>query len=276
MERSGQLALVTGASSGIGLELAKLCAAAGHDLVIVADEPQIHEAAAELKTTGVDVEAVETDLATEAGVDELLAVLGDREVSMLLANAGRGLGNASSTRNGPRRGASWDTNITGTLYLTHHVARRMVRRSEGRILFTGSIAGFMPGTFQAVYNGTKAFVDSFAVALRHDCPIRSDGDRTDAGADRDALLRTRRHAGYQGRTGRQGRPADVARDGFDAMMAGTDQVVSGWKKTSSRWRPPMSRPPACWPSSTARWPSPTRATTTCKSRLTESEQTTAA
>ncbi|EHK53407.1 short-chain dehydrogenase/reductase SDR [Mesorhizobium alhagi CCNWXJ12-2] len=109
---------------------------------------------------------MEADLATTEGVDRLLAATAGREIDLSLANAGRGLGKAFIDQHfgGVRRVI--DTNITGTVYLARKVARRMVARGEGRILFTGSIAGFMPRTFQADYNGTKAFIDSFAIALR--------------------------------------------------------------------------------------------------------------
>src|SRR4051794_25013372 len=159
-------AIVTGASSGIGFELAKCCAERGFDLLIAADEPEIESAAQALRALGTRVDAVEADLATQEGVDKLLAASGDRRVSALLANAGRGLGRAFIEQDFDEVRHVIDTNITGTLYLTQNVARQMVAVGQGRILITGSIAGFMPGTYQAVYNGTKAFLDSFSFALR--------------------------------------------------------------------------------------------------------------
>ena len=107
----------------------------------------------------------------------------------------------------------------------------MRRRGEGRILITGSIAGFMPGTFQAVYNGTKAFIDSFSFALRAE--LKESGvtrDLPDARCHRDRLLRARGHD-WIPRSARQKKddPADVAKVGFDAMMRGDGDVVAGWK-----------------------------------------------
>src|SRR4051794_33385982 len=87
-----QLAVVTGASSGIGYELAKCCAQAGFDLVIAADEPRIDRAADELRALGTDVVPVIADLATKEGVDALYTSVGGRAVDALLANAGHGLG----------------------------------------------------------------------------------------------------------------------------------------------------------------------------------------
>ena len=86
------LAIVTGASAGIGYELAKECARNGFDLLVAADQPKIHEAAQEFRTLGAQVEAVEADLATLEGVDKLYAAAKGRAVGALLANAGHGLG----------------------------------------------------------------------------------------------------------------------------------------------------------------------------------------
>ncbi|MBB5751532.1 SDR family NAD(P)-dependent oxidoreductase [Prosthecomicrobium pneumaticum] len=225
-----RLAVVTGASTGIGLELAKLAAREGYDLIIAADEPAIADSASALSATGVDVIGVEADLARIEGVDRLLAAIGDRDVDLLFANAGRGLGRGFLDQDFASLRHVVDTNVTGTLYLVHALARRMVARGEGRILFTGSIAGFMPGTFQAVYNGTKAFIDSFAIALRHEL--------ADTGVSVTLLMPGPTDTRFFVRAdmldtpvGQQEKddPADVARTGFEAMMAGEEQVVSGWK-----------------------------------------------
>src|SRR5690349_12507714 len=162
----GRLAVVTGASSGIGYELARFCAQDGFDLVIAADEPGIQQAAQEFRSLGIRVDAVEVDLATTEGVDRLYAAIGGRPVDALLANAGHGLGHGFLDQDFQEVRHVIDTNITGTIYLAQKVGRDMRARGQGRILFTGSVAGYMPGTFQAVYNGTKAFIDSFSFALR--------------------------------------------------------------------------------------------------------------
>jgi short-subunit dehydrogenase len=137
------LAIVTGASAGIGYELAKCCAAQGFDLLIAADRPAIDDAAQDFRALGAAVEA-------------------------LLANAGHGLGHGFLDQDFDAVRHIIDTNITGTLSLIQHVGREMRTRDRGRILITGSVAGFMPGTFQAVYGGTKAFLNSFAFALRNE------------------------------------------------------------------------------------------------------------
>ena len=163
-----KFAVVTGASTGIGLELARECAKNSFDLLIAANEPEINNAADSLRQEGGTVEAVQADLATLEGVDQLHAKINGRRVDALLANAGRGLGKAFLDQDFNDARYVLDTNVTGTIYLIHKVGRAMRAQGGGRILITGSIAGFMPGSYQAVYNGTKAFLDSFSYALREE------------------------------------------------------------------------------------------------------------
>ena len=162
------LALVTGASSGIGYELARVAAQTGFDLLICADEDEIEDAAKDFRELGVDVEALQADLATIEGVEALYAAINGRDVDALVANAGRGLGGAYLDQNFNDIIRVIDTNITGTIYLIQKVGRDMKTRDAGRILIVGSIAGYIPGAFAAVYHGTKAFIDSFAAALRNE------------------------------------------------------------------------------------------------------------
>ena len=224
------LAVVTGASTGIGYELAKECANNGFDLVVAADEPTIHDAAQTLRQLGAAVDAVEADLAMLDGVDRLYAALKGRPVDALLANAGRGLGKGFLDQDFDDVRRVIDTNVTGTLYLLHRIGRDMRARGQGRILITGSIAGFMPGTYQAVYNGTKALLDSFSFALRHELKdtgitvtcLMPGPTETDF-FERADMLDTK--VGQQ----KKDDPADVAKTGFNAMMKGEGDVVSGWK-----------------------------------------------
>jgi short-subunit dehydrogenase len=224
------LAVVTGASSGIGYELARLCAENGFDLVVAADRPEIVEAAQAFGELGARVDRLMIDLSTVEGVDSLLELIGDRPVDALLANAGHGLGHAFLDQPVEDWRHVVDTNVVGTIYLVQQVVRRMVERGQGRILFTGSIAGLIPGTFQAVYNGTKAFIDSFAWALRNE--LKDTGVSVSnllPGATDTEFFHRARMDDTKVAQGKKDDPADVARTGFEAMMKGDGDVVHGLK-----------------------------------------------
>jgi short-subunit dehydrogenase len=229
---AGQFAIVTGASTGIGFELARLCAREGFDLLIAADEPEIHDAARKLRDEkGVGaVEALQVDLATTEGVDKLYAAAKGRQVDVLMANAGRGLGHAFLDQEWPRAREVIDTNVTGTTYLIHKVGRDMRQANQGRILITGSIAGFTPGSFQAVYNATKSYLNSFSFALREELRdtkvsvtcLMPGATETEFFARADML---------DTKVGSEPKDdaAMVAKTGFEAMMKGEGDVVSGLK-----------------------------------------------
>ena len=224
------LAVVTGASSGIGYELARLCAENGFDLVIAADRPEIVEAAQAFEALGARVDQIQVDLSTEEGVDRLCELIGDRPVDALLANAGHGLGHAFLDEDWTAARHVIDTNVTGTAYLAHKLGRRMRERDRGRILFTGSIAGLMPGAFQAVYNGTKAFVDSFSWALRNE--LKDTGVTVTClmpGATDTEFFERAGMEDTKVGAGKKDDPADVARTGFEAMMKGEGDVIHGLK-----------------------------------------------
>lgn len=223
-------ALVTGASSGIGLQLAKLAAQNGYDLLIGADEP-LDQAAGELRQLGADVTAVQADFAMREGVDKLLAAGGSRGIDACFANAGHGLGGAFIDQDFNKLEHVIQTNITGTIYLLQRVARQMRERGKGRILITGSIAGFQPGSFQAVYNGTKAFIDSFSFALRNE--LKDSGVTVSClmpgVTDTHFFARAQMLDTKVGQQPDKADPAEVAKVGFDAMMKGEGDVVAGWK-----------------------------------------------
>ncbi|HET8746344.1 MAG TPA: SDR family NAD(P)-dependent oxidoreductase [Ramlibacter sp.] len=223
------LAVVTGASSGIGYHLARCAAEHGFDLVIAADMP-LADAAREFEALGAQVQAVQCDLASTEGVLHLIQAIGEREVEALMANAGHGLGGSFLAQDFDEVLHVINTNIVGTVHLIQHVARGMVARARGRILITGSVAGFMPGSFQAVYNGTKAFIDSFALALRNELKgtevtisCLMPGPTDTEFFERADMLDTR--VGQ----GRKADPARVARVGFEAMLKGEADVVAGLK-----------------------------------------------
>lgn len=224
------LAIVTGASTGIGLELAKCCAEDGYDLLICADEPEIEAAAEQLKSHGGWVQAVQADLGTQEGVDKLVATIGAKPVEALLANAGRGLGDSFLDQDFEKAKDVVDVNVTGTISLIHQIGRQMRERNQGKILITGSIAGHIPGSFAAVYNGTKAFLDSFSWALRNELKDTKvtvtclmPGATETEFFERADMMDT-----PVGKDDSKADPAKVAKDGYEAMKKGEAGVVSGF------------------------------------------------
>lgn len=219
------LALVTGASTGIGYELARLGVADGHDTVVVANEAAIHTAAAEL-----GARPVEADLATRDGAQAVLAALGGQDVDYLFLNASTGLGHTFLEQDLAKIEDIVKTNILGVLRLAHPLGRRMVARGEGRILITGSIIGLMPGAYQAVYAGSKAFLNSFSVALAEELK--------DTGVTVTCLMPGATEMQFFQRAdmldtpvghAKKDDPQDVAKTGYNAMMKGTAQATHGLK-----------------------------------------------
>lgn len=224
------LAVVTGASSGIGLELARCCASDGYDLIICADEPEIEAAAAQLRN-GVEVTAVSADLATDAGVDRLMQAVGAREIEVLIANAGTGARGAFLDQPWGESKRVIETNVLGTCALLHRAGRKMKARGSGRILVTGSIAGHMPGSFNAVYNASKAFLDNFSFALADELSAKEGGKLTvtclmPGPTDTEFFERSDIEDTALGQSSKSD-PAHVARRGYDAMMRGDREVVPG-------------------------------------------------
>jgi short-subunit dehydrogenase len=226
---SRPFAIVTGASSGIGLELARCAAAAGYDLLVAADERAIESVGSRLQTDGVRIDALQVDLATSDGVAQLYGATSGRPVDVLVANAGRGLGGAFLDQDFERVQHVVETNVTGTIELIHRIGRDMRERGAGRILVTGSIAGLMPGTYQAVYNGTKAFLDSFSYALRAEL----DGSGVSVtclmpGATETEFFERADMMDTKVGTEKKQPPDEVAKAGWDALMRGEAEVVTGW------------------------------------------------
>jgi short-subunit dehydrogenase len=175
------------------------------------------------------------DLSTEAGVDELYDAVraAGRPLAAAALNAGVGAGGAFATDTDLADELRIvDLNVRSTVHLAKHVVRDMVACDEGRILFTSSIASTMPGAFQAVYNASKSFVQSLALALREE--LRDTGVTITALMpgpteteffERADMLDTKVGAGPKDD------PADVARQGFEALMNGDDRVVAASMKT---------------------------------------------
>ena len=228
------LALVTGASSGIGLELARQFAEHGFDLLLAADRPLGEAESAVESEGGTVVQSLEVDLSTPDGVDRLSAAARDagRPLAVLACNAGIGLGHAFLDQNLDDAMKVVDTNIKGTIALVHALGGDMRRVGEGRILITSSVASMIPGTFQAVYNGSKAFLQSFSFALRNELK--------DTGVTVTALLPGATETEFFERADltdtkvgapetKRDDPAMVAKAGIEALMKGEGDVVAGLK-----------------------------------------------
>jgi uncharacterized protein len=219
-----KFAIVTGASSGIGLELAKLAAQDGYDLLLAADTPFTEQVAG--------AETLEVDLSTFEGVDQLLSRAGGRQIDLLCANAGHGLGRAFLDQDPAEWKHVVDTNVTGTTYLLQKVLKDMVARNDGKVLVTGSIAGYIPGAFQAVYNGTKAFVDSFVAAIQNEIKDADGVTLTNlmpGPTDTEFFKRGDMMDTDVGTDPKKEDPSLTAKHGWDALMAGDKHVVSGFK-----------------------------------------------
>lgn len=225
-----RLAVVTGASSGIGLELARCAARDGCDLIVASDESGIETAADELRGMGASVESVMADLGTEHGLNALWAVMRNRDYDYVLANAGRGLGRAFLDQDWDEIEAVIHTNVTGTTSLLHRATQQMVARGSGRILITGSVAGNIPGSFQAVYNATKAYLDTLSWGIRDE--LRGTGVSVTClmpgPTDTEFFERGHLEDTPVGKDDSKADPAKVAETGWRAMLKGTSGVTPGF------------------------------------------------
>ena len=234
---SKPLALVTGASSGIGLELARKFGENGFDLVISAEDAGLSAAAADLRSTGADVQSVQVDLRTPDGVRQLYATAtaGGRALDAVALNAGVGQGGAFIDTDLADDQEIIDLNITSTVHLAKLVLREMAARDEGRVLITSSIASTMPGAFQPVYNASKSFLQSFAEAVQEELE--------DTGVTITSLMPGPTDTNFFHRAemddtpvgrGSKDDPAQVAAQGFAALMDGKNTIVAGSLKTKAQ------------------------------------------
>ena len=232
VETTNQFAVVTGASSGIGYELAKQFAQNNFDLLLVSAGDRINSAAVEVSGLGpgVDVEVLQADLATHEGVHALISAIKShgRPIDAIALNAGVGVSGPFAETDLKEELNMVALNVTSTVHLAKHVVKDMVARGSGRILFTASIAGTMPTPYETVYGATKAFVRSFSQGLREELK--------DTGVSVTALMPGATETEFFDRAGAQDTklgtsekddPAEVARQGYEALMAGKDHVVAG-------------------------------------------------
>lgn len=228
------LAVVTGASSGIGHELAKQFAEHGFDLLIGAEDVGLAAAADGLRAGGADVQTVQSDLSTYDGVEQLYAAIAQtgRPVSAAALNAGVGQGGAFLETVLADELKIIALNVTSTVHLAKRLLTDMAALDDGRILITSSIAATMPGSFQAVYNASKSFLQSFAEALQNELK--------DTGITITSLLPGPTETNFFHRADMKDTkvgsspkddPAAVAQQGFEALMSGRDKIIAGSVKT---------------------------------------------
>src|SRR3954449_6249501 len=225
------LAVVTGASSGIGRELAKQFAEHGYDLIIAAEDVELDDATEHLRGLGGNVAPVSVELTKRADVERLVAAVrgSGRPLDAAALNAGVGVGGPFAETDLDAELEIVELNCASTVQLAKAVVQDMTARGEGRILFTSSVASQAPEPFQAVYGASKAFVQSFAMALREEL--------ADTGVSVTALLpgptdteffdRAEMTDTKLGASDSKDDPAQVARQGFDGLMKGEASVFAG-------------------------------------------------
>ncbi|MER7195032.1 SDR family NAD(P)-dependent oxidoreductase [Streptomyces flaveolus] len=229
------LALVTGASGGIGYELARLFAEHGHDLVVNAEDDRLEHAAQRLRETGVAVRAVRADLREPGGVDRLVAATTGLVVDVAALNAGVGRGGAFVDTDPADDQSVIDLDVTSTVRLAKPLLRDMVARGVGRLMFTSSVASTMPGSFQSVYNASKSFVQSFAQALQEE--VKDTGVTVTSFMPGPTDTDFFRRAGMlDTKVGTMDKddPAQVAEQAFDAVMKGRRKLVTGSARTRAQ------------------------------------------
>ncbi|MGY1720928.1 SDR family NAD(P)-dependent oxidoreductase [Blastococcus sp. SYSU DS0552] len=222
---------MTGASSGIGLELAKQFAEHGFDLVVVAEDAELDAAAQQLRQRGAAVSPVRADLTVRAEVEKVVAAVraAGRPLAAAALNAGVGVGGRFAETDLEAEIGMVELNCVSTLHLAKRVVQDMVVQGEGRILFTSSVASQAPEPFQTVYSATKAFVQFLALGIREEL--------TDTGVTVTALLpgptdteffdRADATDTRLGASDSKDDPAQVARQGFEGLMKGEASVFAG-------------------------------------------------
>ncbi|UDY24896.1 SDR family NAD(P)-dependent oxidoreductase [Nocardioides sp. Kera G14] len=229
----GQVAVVTGASSGIGRALAAELVTHGYEVVIAADEPEITAVAAELSATYAGSTGtalpVQVDLAESEGVTRLYEAVRKRGVpKVAMLNVGVGVGGRFDQTELVDDLRLIDLNVRSTVHLAKLVLHDMVAAGEGRILVTSSIAAVAPGPYYATYAASKAFVHSFAEGIREE--LKDTGVTVTSlmpgPTDTEFFIRAHMEDTPVGQ-GTKDDPADVAKDGFKALMAGKASVVAG-------------------------------------------------
>ena len=239
MQPNTTYTLITGGSEGIGLELAKQFASHGHNLVIVArNEEQLQIAKAALQSGDVDVITISKDLFEPNSAFELFEEIKTREITIdiLVNNAGQGVYGLFKDTEIQRELAIIQLNISTPVTFCKLFLTEMLKRGEGKILNVSSIASEMPGPWQSVYHGTKAFIQSFSEALNVELKDKGITVTTllPGATDTDFFNKADMLESKIAQDKKKlSDPADVAKDGYEALMSGDNKVISGFKNKSS-------------------------------------------
>lgn len=232
MAKERKLALITGASSGIGLELARVFAKEDYDLIIVSAKDRIKEAAKLLNHYEVNVHPIVADLATEEGVENLWAEIKSKYLPLDVAvlNAGVGVGGEFIKTDFKEELNLMNLNMVYLVCLTKKILREMVTQNQGKIMLTSSIAAEMPGPYYSVYAASKAFIQSFTEAIRYE--MKDTGKNViitslQPGATVTEFFERADMVNTKTGKGKKDDPAQVAQDGYTALMKGKDHIVAG-------------------------------------------------
>ncbi|WP_348267145.1 SDR family NAD(P)-dependent oxidoreductase [Edaphobacter sp. DSM 109919] len=227
-----KFAVITGGSSGIGFELAKIFAENGFDILIAGHNAEhLQAAASKLRETGAHIEVFASDLSLDEGVISLFGFIKSlrRELDAVAINAGRGVGGRFVDQTDFKDELElMRLNVISSVQLAKLVLPAMVARGQGRVLFTGSISGTTPVPYEAVYGGSKAFINSFSKALNYE--LKDSGVTTTVLMPEATGTDFFHHAQMDETkvgSGHKQDPALVAKQGFEALMAGHESVFGG-------------------------------------------------
>jgi uncharacterized protein len=239
MSRNNMFAVITGASTGIGLALGRVFAKNGYDLLIAAENPELESAATQLRSLGTQVQAVQADLTKYEEVERLWSAIqvSGRVLDVAAINAGVGVGGKFAETDLEKELKLIQLNVVSTVHLAKRVVRDMLERRSGRILFTSSIAGTMPTPLEAVYGASKGFVLSFAKSLRYE--LQDEGITVTALQPGPTDTEFFHRAGMDNTNlGQEGKydndPDDVAQQAYDALMSGDDHVYAASMKVKAQ------------------------------------------
>ncbi len=236
-EQEKPLALVTGSSAGIGLELARLFVADGFETIVCGSNPKVHSVAEQLSTDG-SVVAVQSDLTTAEGAEEVISAVDGRPLDALVLNAGIAIGGAFLDVPLDRHLQLVEININSTLRLCHGLLPAMIARGRGKLLLVSSLSAITPTPYESIYGPSKSFMTSFGHGLREE--LRGTGVEVTilhpGATATDFHIRAGMGSTRFGDNSWKNDPAEVARQGYEALKSGVTSLVGGDEETQAAGR----------------------------------------